>query len=1816
MSVEDLLERCRASGIQLWSEQGQVRFRGPAGGLDDTLLNQLRERREALQAHLSALGTAWPATPESAHVRFALTPVQAAYVLGRNTAFDYGGNACHLYAEYRWPAHADIHALERAWNALVLHHPMLRAVIEESAWQRVLPHVPWQSLTVHDLRGKGGGLLVQHLEQVRSRLDHECRALDAWPVLQPEFTLADDHTVLHCSVDFTMIDYASLQLLLSEWRQRVQQPHWQPPALNATFRDYVLQSQEQHHAVSAKRDRDWWLARLDELPARPDLPLKGQPDTASRRFHHLHARLGRVEWQAIQMQAGQHGLSAAGVALAAFAETIGRWSQSPAFCLNLTVLDRPVALHPELAQVLGDFTRLSLLAVDVREGESFVQRARRIGEQMFDDLDHGAFSGVDVLRELARIRGRGADLMPVVFTSGIGSLQRLLGSAAQSLSAPQYMVSQTPQVWLDCQVTDQFGGLEIGWDVREGVFPDAQPEAMFDAYVELLRHLSVNPSDWTTPNHPLAAHGLGAEPTALPDTARSIASGFAERALATPDAMVIHDSQGSHSFRSIVQWAGALRRALSELEVGAGRKVAVMLPKSAWQLAAVVGIIEAGAAYVPVDIRQPQLRRQTILASADVAALVCLERDIAEGMAMQCPRILLDTLVPVTDWPPQAPHSVQPQDLAYVIYTSGSTGIPKGVMLSHAAVSNTLHDINERYSVGPQDRLLGLAELSFDLSVYDLFGATAAGAQVVLPDPARGADPSHWAQLMRDYDITIWNSVPAQAQMLIDYLDTEPTFDIEAPRCVMWSGDWIAPSLAARWQRRWPHSRMFSLGGATEASIWSIEQPIASQHLTLPSVPYGRALRGQSMHVLDARARDCPQGVRGEIHIGGVGLALGYAGDVQRTAERFIVHPDGRRLYRTGDMGRYLSDGSIEFLGREDDQVKIRGHRIELAELDAALGEHPDVRQAASVAIGEAHARTLVSFVSLVPEAASTGFQEALNQVCTQARKGLDVDWGDPHTLRVAVRLLDDASWTSVLHWLVDACGWHVEEVLDFTTLCERLLLPAQYERLLRHWLKQLELHGSVVAMERGWRLNPSLDNSTVEAAWSAFASAAPEKYWPASLVDYLRTSAMSLDDLLHERVAPASLMFPQGSSHIAEAMYSEGLHARALHRVMAQAVAAIVSRQRERSWRILELGAGTAAASREVIPLLARLVEQGVKVDYLFTDVSGYFLASARARFADYPWVRFFRFDMNAELDSQGIGAHSLDLVLSSGALNNALDTPALLCGLRRLMRNDAWWVIQELTREHSEISVSQSLMMEMPCDARVEQHDLFVHAPQWLDWLSVGEGDAAQCVSGAGTPLDILGYDVLIARCHAANTMYVDARQIQEFAARRLPRYMLPAQLHVVQAIPVTANGKVDRKALSATALELHASVPCSQEREGRETNLVASEELDTGLCEEEALVLALWRDILQRPGLRTNEDFFSAGGDSLLIAQAIAQLRERMPAAKAQPFDRLLRWALSEPSARGLARRLRDSANQELAGGEEIPARHVAAAPGASITHAHVPLLERMRGFDPFVSLRSGQGVPRLIVHEGLGVLLPYRPLLAALDGATPLWGLAVHDSSAYLAIPAEHLFTTLGHMYARAVVDKGFREVDLLGYCSGGLVALELAKSLVQMGVRVRCLDVVSSYRLPKQLSDERLWLFSFAATLGLDTHALGFDAPAFVLDQAPEDTESLRKRVLNAASAGRGGTTRVAAEPGERETLWQVFRHSVLGSQHGPGAPYLGRVRLFVPNGGHPLVQDYGEVLEHQWRQSVLGPTSAHTLPGAHFDCLGTALVGYVQGDTA
>lgn len=432
---------------------------------------------------------------------------------------------------------------------------------------------------------------------------------------------------------------------------------------------------------------------------------------------------------------------------------------------------------------------------------------------------------------------------------------------------------------------------------------------------------------------------------------------FESKVLEQPNniALVIEDRKISYG--ELNTKANQLAHYLIEHHIQRENLVFVTLKRSIEQIIVILAIMKVQAAYVPIDSQLPKLRIEEIEENAKPALVISSSEYQFLYKGSKTSFFDYNDLKQQQMLEKYSQSNVQlnyqPNDLAYVIFTSGSTGKPKGVSIEHQGACNTIIAINKLFQISKQDCCLALSALNFDLSVYDIFGCLARGAKIILLPEKYTRDPAYWVNMIEKHQVTIWNSVPALMQMLTSYLSklnlgrnkADNNLSIDK---VLLSGDWVPLSLPNEVHTLVnPCAKIFSLGGATEASIWSIAHEVKETNPAWNSIPYGKALPNQSFYVFNDALEHCPIGVVGELYIGGLGVARNYLNDPDRTRESFILHPkSGERLYKTGDLGRYFENGDIEFIGRKDNQVKLHGFRIELGEVESVLNKHPQVMRA------------------------------------------------------------------------------------------------------------------------------------------------------------------------------------------------------------------------------------------------------------------------------------------------------------------------------------------------------------------------------------------------------------------------------------------------------------------------------------------------------------------------------------------------------------------------------------------------------------------------------------------------------------------------------------------------------------------------------------------------------------------------------------------------------------------------------------------------------------------------------------------------------
>lgn len=1482
-SLQLLLVELAELNITLRAEQGQLHINAPSGVLSDSIKQALRQHREALLARLQQASNAgmhaeWPnisSDVENRQEPFPLSDVQHAYWIGRSKGIELGDVATHYYYELSCD-NLDINRFARAFRILIQRHDMLRAIVDHDGQQRILEKVPSFDIAVDDLRNKGRDQQESRLLALRTELSHQKLPTHLWPLFDIRAArLSHRNTRVYFSWDFLNLDAWSLYTICREWNILYANPDASLAPIGISYRDYVLAERALRVSDAYRRDHDYWWQRLDSIPGAPMLPIRPAAESGGQpRFTRMRFRMEKEKWNRLKGRSRALGVTPSSLLLAAYAEVLAYWSKQPHFSLNMTLFSR-LPLHADINKLVGDFTSLTLLEVDMRKRSSFRQRAIDIQKQFLRDFEHRLVSGVEVLREWSKRKGHSLQaVMPVVFTSCLvlNSTEGDDAGLLESFGPMVYGISQTPQVWLDNQIMEDKDGLVLNWDALQAVFAPEVLENMFNSYCEFLHSLALSAMPWEEA-HPLELPAEQAvQRTTINDTKADVFNellheGFINHAVNHPDDIALISSRRQMSYGELLTCSVAMAEALSRQGLETGQLVAVVMNKSWEQIAAVLGVLIAGGSYLPVDPELPRARRHQLFDHSGASlAVVAPGAEEQLGLPAGIQVVVFSEAIPDGRVMHTAPALRQgPEDVAYVIFTSGSTGIPKGVVIGHRGAVNTVRHINRLFHISRHDRLLAVSSLSFDLSVYDIFGTLAAGGTMVLPDAKRCNDPEHWYELMQQHAVTIWNSAPPLMTMLVSYMEGFHKGPCTTLRLGLLSGDWVPVNLKGRTDRLLPDMTMISLGGATEASIWSIYYPVSQVQPGWSSIPYGRPLPNQSMHVLNDQLRPCPVNVVGAIYIGGMGLAMGYLNDEEKTKRHFIA-VDGERLYYTGDLGRYQVDGNIEFLGREDSQIKLRGHRIELGEITSVLQSHPAVREALVVVDGDSRSdQALWAYLQL--------------EACNQSMLMTPVQ--SPHSNHeyspdnIARIVGDEQRRSPITNSHQDSIDlWTGLDALYFVAMCGAFDSMHAFSLGARHSVDTLMQDMRIVPRYRRWvrRALQALVNSGILAEsdgnytmlrdfpkreLSRYARASEQRLMQVlSLTEreasWFTHSAEKLPELLTEATHSAEIYTADETASIYQKLFPDS------HVQLSRAVSALAALRKHEKLRVLEIGAGLGSATRHLLPVLKRCCEV-----YEFTDVSNFFLKKARESFAQYPFVQYSLYDLEKPPACQGYDPHSYDLIVASSVLHDVRDVARTLVHLRDLLTPGGTLMLLEETRFFPWFDLTMGLQQgfDVYTDEGLRQQHPLLTRWQWDGLLRDAGFPASDKLTVEGSAADYLGFDVFIAQA-PGQVDRLDEHKLNGYLLERLPAYMKPTGYFLLPEFPLTSNGKIDYQALARPARKHKTAV-----------------QIDKPSSDSEGELLTIWCGVLGRDDISVNHSFFEIGGDSLSLVEVRNQIKLKM-------------------------------------------------------------------------------------------------------------------------------------------------------------------------------------------------------------------------------------------------------------------------------------------------------------------------------------------------
>ncbi|MBQ36538.1 MAG: non-ribosomal peptide synthetase [Gemmatimonadaceae bacterium] len=956
--VDDLRER----GARFWREGGDLRYRAPKGLFTPAVIERLRAEKPALlRMILDEAVERIPRLPDSD--RYPLSHAQRRFwVLSQLD----GANAYNIPLHQRLEGPLDVAALRTALTDLVERHEVLRTSIV------VDPATGEPGQVVHPAQP----VALERID-LSARTDPDAAAREAAaqaaaatfdlarpPLFRVSLLLVGpDRHLLLFTVHHLVCDGISIGTLGRDlaacYRAARQGGRPDLPALPIQYRDYAAWQQRRLDSAALDAERRYWLRQLDGA-----LPVLELPTDRPRPAHQTYRGAEHTWLLPPESASGLEALA-----------RVRRASLFMTLCALVKVLlhrhtgaddiivATPVGgrVHPDLDDQVGCYLNILCLRDRVGATTRFSALLDAVRDTATDAFDHQSYPFDRLVDELRLPR----DLSRSPVTDVVVILQNQEETALrldELTGTPAFGHNGTSKVDLTFSFKASVHGLACGIEYNTDLFTAAritrmaghltrlaaafvdQPDRAIggvDILDDAERRAVAAPAETTTdyPRH-----------STLPELIDRVRA-------ARPGAVAVSCEGRRVTYAELTRRAVEVAERLESLGVRVGARVGVHLPRSAQLVPVLLGILRAGAAYVPLDPEFPLERRCYMAADAGLSAVVA-DAGVADLDLPGVPVLLIDADDGSGEGPPDSeavvPGPAGARDLAYVIYTSGSTGRPKGVAIEHRALVNFLGAMAQETGFTADDTLLAVTTLSFDIAALELFLPLMIGGRIEIATSATAADGHRLAELLRSSGATVMQATPATWQMLFDAGWTG-----DAALTALCGGEALPPGLAGRLATGC--HRVLNLYGPTETTVWSSTFEVSAGRAAAPPVetsgreamPIGREIANTRIYVLDPRWNLAPLGVAGEIYIGGDGVARGYWGRPVLTAERFLPDPFGiglgTRLYRTGDIGVRRDDGALTFHGRRDDQVKLRGFRIETAEIEQVLMRYPGVGQVAVV---------------------------------------------------------------------------------------------------------------------------------------------------------------------------------------------------------------------------------------------------------------------------------------------------------------------------------------------------------------------------------------------------------------------------------------------------------------------------------------------------------------------------------------------------------------------------------------------------------------------------------------------------------------------------------------------------------------------------------------------------------------------------------------------------------------------------------------------------------------------------------------------------
>jgi amino acid adenylation domain-containing protein len=954
-TTAEFLSCLNALNIKLWVDSDRLRCDAPKDALTPSLLSELQQRKleiiqflhQAKFSDNSSLETIRP-IPRSQDIPLSFAQQRLWFVEQMQEV----GATYNEFFALKIQGYLNVSIMEEVVTEIIRRHEVLRTnfVIKDTfPVQVIAPHTEI-SIPVVDLQLLSKDeQLIQVQKLIRQEQTQTFNLCDDFLVRITLLKLAEDSYVLLLNMHHIVSDGWSVGIFVREFTalyQAFAQGKSSPlPELSVQYADFACWQRELLNGDTFKTQLEYWQKQLAGAPPLLELPtdrVRSPKQTFSGSSVRMH--LDSHLTHQLKLLSQQSGATLYMTLLGAFLILLSRYSNQEDIVVGSPIANRN---RSEIESLIGFFINNLALRVNLEGNPTFTELLQRVRKVTLDAYAHQDLPFEQLVEKLQPERSLSySPLFQIVFALQNTPLEELeLPGLTLTPMEVERIVSKNDLILL---VEEHNSELIALWDYNTDLFDAQTITRMAEHFQTLLTAIVANPQQTVgelplltaTERHQLLVEWNNTQFDYPQD--KCIHELFTAQVEKTPDAIAVVFQDQHLTYQQLNHHANQLANYLQSLGIGAEVPVGICVERSLEMAIGLLGILKAGAAYIPLSPNYPFERLSFILEDVQPPVILTQEHLLDKLPSSWSQVICLDSeWEDIAGFGEENPaNKATPENLAYVIYTSGSTGKPKGVLVPHQGLCNLVQAQIQRFDVNPDSRVLQFAAFSFDASVSEVFMALCSGASLYLDTSEKLLPSSSLIELIQDKQITHITLPPSALAVL-------PTADLPIKSLIV-AGEACGSDLVAQWSS---NRRFFNAYGPSECTVCAT---IAECTDSSKKPPIGRPISNTQVYILDKHLQPVPIGVTGEIYIGGVGVARGYLNRPDLTAQKFIANPfisdELARLYKTGDFGRYLADGNIQFLGRIDHQVKIRGFRIEPDEIQAVLLQHPDIEDVVVVA--------------------------------------------------------------------------------------------------------------------------------------------------------------------------------------------------------------------------------------------------------------------------------------------------------------------------------------------------------------------------------------------------------------------------------------------------------------------------------------------------------------------------------------------------------------------------------------------------------------------------------------------------------------------------------------------------------------------------------------------------------------------------------------------------------------------------------------------------------------------------------------------------